>query len=154
MSAPLRPSSRVIPSSVEAQFANRDVYTLVIPGPNLPGYHGDWVVWFSVREPGDDLNARISAPIPVRKYLSEDEPAGTSQSVAASVQFAAVIDRNGRVTGAKILRSRAAEAIRAKALDELESWEFAPALRNGTPIEVDIAIEIPFELRSGASPAR
>jgi TonB family protein len=154
MSAPLRPSSRVIPASVESQFLNRNVYTLVIPGPKVPGYQGDWVLWFSEREPDTETNARISAPVPARKYSLDDAPSSPSGPVAVTLQFAAVIDRAGRVSGAKVLRSSAAPAVRAKAIEELESWEFMPALRNGQPIEVEIAIEIPFELRSDAAAGR
>lgn len=145
MSAPLRPSARIIPPSVESQFSNRNVYTLAIPGPELPEYTGDWVMWFSERQPADDPRQRISAPIPARKYATVDEAAGTL--VAATIQFAAVLDKSGRVALLRVIRGRVDEWFKLKAMQELEAWDFQPALRNGEPIEVDMVLEIPFQLK-------
>ncbi len=147
MSAPLRPSSRVIPAAVEAQFANRNVYVLIIPSPDVPGYKGDWVIWFSEREAAVESNPRVSAPVPARKYSPDDAAALSVPPVSATVQFAALIDRNGKVSAVKVLRGRASGAVLAKAVLELESWEFSPALHNGTPVDVDVAIEIPLQIR-------
>ena len=148
MSAPLRPSSRTIPRTVEARFANRNVYTLVIPAPTLPEYNGDWVLWFSEREPGPEPSARISAPVPARKF--EMKKAGASQApppLSGTVQLAAVIDQNGHLVSVKLMRSSGGESFSARALEEVQSWEFKPALRNGQSIDVDIVLEIPLMLR-------
>ena len=148
MSAPLRPSSRVIPAGVEAVFAGRNVYTLVIPGPGLPEYPGDWVMWFSERQLDNDPGLRILAPIPARKYTSkESDPTPLAPPSTATIRFSATIDRNGRLASPRILRSTASEAFRLKATAELETWEFNPALRNGVPVDVDIVVEIPLQLR-------
>ena len=155
MSAPLRPSSRIVPAFIDAAFANRNVYTLVIPGPQLPNYPGDWVLWFAEHQPDSEAAAQISAPIPSRKYArmdAADPPKGAP--VTATIQFSALLDHTGRVTAAKVIRGgRASEEFRRKALEELETWEFMPALRNGVPVDVDVVLEIPFELHlGGASP--
>jgi Gram-negative bacterial TonB protein C-terminal len=149
MSVPLRPSSRIIPASVEARFTGRDVFTLVIPGPNLPDYNGDWILWFSERHPPDEHSARILAPIPVRKYFLTGPGVASSASLEnGTVQLASVIDRNGHVSSARILRGgTTGEAFRLKAIEELGTWEFQPALRNGDPIEVDMVLEISFRFR-------
>jgi outer membrane biosynthesis protein TonB len=154
LSAPLRPSSRVIPATIEAQFANRNVYTLVIPRPDLPEYSDDWVLWFSERQPGDTPASRISAPVPARKYsVAGGAPAANPPSNGAA-QFAAVLDRNGRISAVRILRGAAGDAFRSKAVEDLQTWEFQPALRNGEAIEVDIVLEISFQFRAGAQQAR
>lgn len=151
MSAPLRPSSRIIPVSVEARFSNRNVYTLVIPGPGLPGYTGDWVMWFSERQPGQDAGSRILAPIPSRKYSRVDSTTSTAPAVKADFQFAAIIDRSGLLASPVVLRGP--DALRRMALEELETWGFKPALRNGDPIDVDIVLEIPFQLPAAVQSA-
>lgn len=153
LSVPLRPSSRVIPATVEAQFANRNVYTLVIPKPDLPEYADDWVLWFSERQPGEMLAPRISAPVPARKY-SLVGGAPIASSAAGTLQLAAVVERTGRISAARILRGTAGDAFRRRALEELQTWEFQPALRNGEAIEVDIVLEIAFQFRAGAQQAR
>ena len=123
LSVPLRPSSRVIPATVEAQFANRNVYTLVIPKPDLPEYADDWVLWFSERQPGEMLAPRISAPVPARKY-SLVGGAPIASSAAGTLQLAAVVERTGRISAARILRGTAGDAFRRRALEELQTWEF------------------------------
>ena len=102
-------------------------------------------MWFSERQPVDDPRQRISAPVPMRKYATEGDAAGTS--VTATIQFAAVLDRYGRVAFVKIIKGKADGAFKLKALQELGAWDFRPALRNGEPIEVDIVLEIPLQLK-------
>jgi TonB family protein len=151
MSAPLRPSSRIIPASVEARFVGRDVYTLVIPCPEFPGYTGDWILWFSERHTRDDQGSRVQAPIPIRKYswtASTQMPADSLGN--GTIQLASIIDRDGHVSGVRVLRGGAtAEAFRQRALEELQTWEFQPALRNGEPVDIDVVLEIPFQFTAG-----
>ena len=155
MSVPLRPSSRIIPATVETRFTGRDVYTLLIPGPSLREYTGDWIIWFAERHPSDEHSTRILAPIPVRKfYLTGPAVTPADLQESGTVQLASLIDRNGRISGTRILRGgTTGEAFRLKAIEELETWEFQPALRNGEPIDVDVVLEIAFRFRP-AQPAR
>ncbi len=149
MSAPLRPSSRVIPAIVESKFSNRDVYTLVIPGPELPGYAGDWVLWFSELTPVEGIRQRISSPVPARKYTVQGETTASDSAGKGSIQISAAINRQGHVSSPRVMRGGAtSEAFRQRAIEELRTWEFQPALRNGEPIEVDIVLEIPFQFQT------
>ncbi len=148
LSAPLRPSSRVIPATVEAQFANRNVYTLVLPKPDLPEYSDDWVLWFSERQPGDNPAPRISAPVPARKYSLTGGTQAANSPAAGILQIAAVVDRNGRISAIRILRGAVGDLLRRRALEELQNWEFQPAARNGEPIDVDIVVEIAFQFQA------
>ena len=149
MSAPLRPSSRLIPAAIEARFPGRNVYTLLIPGPALARYSGDWVLWFSEREPRPEPTTRISAPLPLR-YSTDIGETTTTGLPVLRVQFAAVIDKTGHIGSALVLRGSADPALRSKALEELGSWEFRPTLRDGEPIAVDVILEIPLRLPSSA----
>ncbi len=151
VSAPLRPSSRVIPATVEARFAHRDVYTLVIPGPALQGYGGDWVMWFAERNPPEmSSGPRILAPIPARKFsAAAANTDGSGIPVSATFQFAASIDKAGHIGSVVVLRGSADPALRLRVVEEMGSWEFKPALRNGEPVEADVVVEIPFRLPPG-----
>ena len=154
MSAPLRPSSRVIPPAVEAKFTRRDVYTLVIPGPVLPGYGGNWVLWFAEADPAEiESRYLISAPLPTRKYSVANEE-NEAPSGSAQIQFSAVIDKAGHIGSAVVLRGPSDPAMRHRALEEIASWEFKPALRNGQPVNVDAVIDIPFRFQPSGSGAR
>ena len=155
MSAPLRPSSRIVPSTVEAKFANRDVYALVIPGPKLAGYAGDWVLWFAPHSAGGGDGARIQAPIPARKEnWSGDTGPDQDANGKGSIQFQAIIDSKGKVLSPQILRGLTSEPFRRRAAAEILTWEFKPSLRNGEAIDVDVVLEIPFEFRPQASQTR
>jgi hypothetical protein len=155
MSAPLRPSSRTVPATVEARFARRDVFVLVIPGPKLPCYSGNWVVWFAAHQPDVGSVARILAPIPARKEERSGD-AGSSPDSAGKgiVQFEAVVDSRGRVLTPRVLSGLGSESFRRRALAELRTWEFKPTLRNGEAIDVDVVLEIPFEFPPPTSQAR
>ncbi|MCC7155788.1 MAG: energy transducer TonB [Bryobacterales bacterium] len=151
LSAPLRPSARVIPATVESLFANRNVYTLLIPGPDIANYRGDWVLWFSARQAPETGLGSIAAPVPVRKFSLEGDDPGEAEA-SGTMQMAAIIDRAGRVSSVKVLRGPGGEPGRKKAAEELLSWEFQPALNNGQPMEVDVVLEITF--RPGPRQAR
>lgn len=144
LSAPLRPSSRTVPSSIDARFEGRAVYTMVVPIENLPDYCGDWILWFAERQgkPGDAPSMR--APVPFRKLQPVSAMLGGSR-VEHLLQIAAVIKQDGRLDRISLLR-RAAPAIEQAVVQDLESWEFKPALRDGQPVDVDVVIEIPFNL--------
>lgn len=145
VSAPLRPSSRTLPRSIEARFHDRVVYVLVIPRPNLPDYIGDWTIWFSDRS-GDTTAASMRAPVPIRKLIRVDSPPTPLGGVEAWVQVAAVVGRNGKVSAISAVPGRN-PAVAAKAAEDLANWDFRPASRNGEPVEVEIVVEIPYRAR-------
>lgn len=144
LSMPLRPSSRQVPASVEAQFSNRNLYALVLPAPEMPDYDGDWVLWFAETRATGAPAGRMLAPVPARKYSLNGGFKGSPAAAAGTVQLAATIDPSGRVSGVKILRSRSGPEIGRKAAEDLGSWEFQPAMRDGSAIAVDLVVEISY----------
>jgi hypothetical protein len=142
LSVPLRPSTRTIPRAIDARFQGRYVYTMVVPIENLPGYSGDWILWFAEhqQQPGD--TPLIRAPVPLRK-VEPVEPVVPGARTEFRVQIAAVINRDGKVDGISLLHSAGPAFAQAVAQD-LASWEFKPATRAGTAVDVDVVLEIPF----------
>ena len=61
------------------------------------------------------------------------------------VQIAAFIKRNGRIDGLSLLRSLSPD-LEQTVIQDLASWEFKPATRDGVPVDVDVVFEIPFSL--------
>lgn len=148
MSAPLRPGSRTVPRLMEARFADRVLYTLVVPRPNLPDYTGDWTIWFSERGASTPGNTQMRAPLPIRKALAAPLKPGQAPTPGAPegwAQIAAVIGKDGKISNITALPGRA-QQIAAKAAADLAAWEFRPATRNGEPIEVEAIIEIFFRV--------
>ena len=143
LSVPLRPATRSIPPTMEARFRGRNVYTIVIPIENIQAYTSDWIVWFAEHDPKSTDSASIYAPLPLRKLEALEEPGATH--VKQRVQMAATVSKEGKLTGVTVL-SNPPPAVAQAAMQDLTSWEFKPATRAGAPIEVDIVLEIPFNL--------
>jgi hypothetical protein len=142
LSAPLRPGNRRIPSALESRFQGRNVYTMVLPAPNLPGYAGDWVLWFADRQVDAEATVQMRAPLPYRKKVAEQEGAQSGNSVMR-VQIAGVVGKDGRWNDLTILKGGTPGIVNA-VLEDLKTWEFTPATRNMAPVDVEVVIEIPF----------
>jgi hypothetical protein len=145
LSVPLHPASRTIPASIEGRFRGRNVYTMVIPIENLAEYSADWIIWFAERDAkagADVLNVR--APIPLRKFESV-EPIAPGARRELRVQLAGVITKEGKLEVRTLLRNLA-PALENAVLRDVSSWEFKPATQDGTPVDIDIVLEIPFSL--------
>ncbi len=122
------------------------MYTMVIPIENLPEYTTDWIIWFAEHDskPGGPDVLNVRAPIPLRKFESV-EPVAPGQRRELRVQIAGVITKDGKLTAPTLLRNLTSFYENA-VLRDLESWEFKPATRDGTPVDIDVVLEIPFNL--------
>lgn len=146
LSAPLRPSSRSIPKALEARFQGRDVYAIVIPMENMPAYSGDWIMWFADRQSNTGGTPLVRAPVPVRKVEIVDQTPASGR-VGARIQLAATLRANGRLDGITLL-NEASLAVQRAVSQDVASWEFQPATRDGVAIDADVVLEIQFSLPS------
>ena len=146
LSVPLRPGSRRIPAAVDARFQGRFVYAMVLPMENLSPYGGDWILWFAERDQNAGTAPLIRSPVPFRKTVSVEHQVASDHS-EQRMQLAAVITRDGRVEGVSLL-TKAGAALELTLIQDLTSWEFKPATRDGAPVNVDVIVEIPFLLGS------
>jgi len=144
LSVPLRPASRTIPRAIDLRFQGRDVYTMVIPIENLPRYTGDWILWFAEHEqhPGDRPSVR--SPIPLRKVEPLEDPQSGART-EFRIQLTALIRKDGKVESITPLRPLS-PGLEKAAIQDLSSWEFKPATRDGVAEDVDVVMEIPFSL--------
>jgi len=149
LSVPLRPSSRTIPRAVDVRFQGRNVYTMVVPIENLPAYGGDWIVWFAERQPVPGSTPVVRAPLPYRK-MEPIEEAPFSNSAQARVQISAVLDKDGRLGNLAIL-IRPSTISEQAVVQDIAAWEFKPATRDGVPVDVEVVIEIPFNLSTAVA---
>jgi hypothetical protein len=86
----------------------------------------------------------MRAPLPYRKMEPVDQPASGSPG-QARVQIAAVLDKDGRLEKIAML-ARPATMTEQAVMQDLDSWEFKPATRDGIPVDVEVVIEIPYNL--------
>jgi len=144
LSVPLRSATRTIPAAVDARFRGRNVYAIIIPIENMPVYSGDWIVWFADRDPQPGETPLMYAPMPFRKLEAIDE-AATGNRLRQRIQVAAIVSKNGKLNNIALV-TNAGPAVERAATQDVASWEFKPATRNGIPIDVEVVIEIPFNL--------
>lgn len=129
----------------ESLFTGRDVYTLAVQMPNITSYTGSWILWFAERQPGPRTTHDLGSPAPLRKVDPKYFPAAMDERIEGKVQLSAVIRPDGRVDQVTLLKGIDPRLDRSAA-EALLKWEFEPARRNGTPVEVDVVVEIPFRL--------
>ena len=144
LSVPLRPSNRMIPRSVDARFQGRNVYTLAVPIENMPAYDGDWIMWFADQESKPGETPLVRAPLPFRKVEPVVEVPSSGRT-AERIQVAGTLRKNGKLDGITLL-TKASPAVERAVLQDVTSWEFQPATRNGVSVDVDVVLEIPFSL--------
>jgi TonB family protein len=130
----------------DPEFSDRDVYTLAVQMPNITSYVGSWIMWFAERTPRGPRGAGgLRPPVPLHKVDPRYQPAAINERVEGKVQIAGVIRTDGRVELLRVLKS-VDERLDRSAEEALRKWEFEPAKRDGSPVEVDVVAEIPFQL--------
>ncbi len=159
----LQPESESKLSEVErAVFGNRKFYSLSLNMPNLNSAGGSWIIRFaalktestsadsyprvaagnasSAGSPPDDL----SAPSATRKVDPAYPLELMRQNLGGTVILYAVIHADGTVSNIRVLRS-VDERLDQFASEAIAKWQFQPATKNGTPVDVEATFWIPFK---------
>ena len=134
------------PANIEdSVFGPKKYYSLVLNMPNLASAGGSWIIRFAELAehptPGELL-----APVALEKVDPAYPPDLIEDRVEGTVTLYAVIRSDGKVQDVRVLQSV------DKRLDEnarlaLTRWQFRPATKNGTPVDLEAVIRIPFKLR-------
>ena len=125
-------------------FGVRKQYSIRLSMPNLNSITGSWIMRFARlnSEPGQAED--ISAPEPLSKVDPAYPLSMMQDRVQGTVTLYAIIHSDGSVGDVRILDGFDAR------LDEnarlaLESWKFRPGTRNGTPVDVEAVVRVPFK---------
>jgi len=138
-------AARVI-NAPDPRLQGRVIYTVAIQMPNVTSYSGSWIVWFAEREPlpgGKPVD--MKPPLPLRKVDPKYIQAAADERVEGKVRLSAVIRKDGHVEAVSLLH-HLDDRLDGSAVEALAKWEFEPALRNGTAVDIDAVFEIPFRL--------
>ncbi len=131
----------------ESIFGPKQVYTLHVNMPNLASVTGSWVLSFTELNQDDRQNAAsagtLSAPVPVRKVDPRYPPALMDAKIEGEVVLYAIIRQDGSVDSIQVVRGLDPQ-LDANAMQALARWKFRPAVRNGTPVELEAVVHIPF----------
>ena len=137
-----------------AVFGDRKFYSVTLNMPNLNSAGGSWVIRFA--ELNHDSNSRdsnnhdanspatdLSQPAATRKV----DPAYPTQlmreNVAGTVILYAIIRADGTVGNVRVLRG-VDDRLDLFASQAIAQWQFHPAMKNGSPVDVEATFQIPF----------
>jgi len=131
----------------EQIFASRKIYKMLVNMPNLNSATGSWILNFSElpvnSESPHSVSSDVSAPGPLRKVDPKYPPTLIKEHVEGEVVLYAVIRSDGSVDSIQLVRG-IDEQLDANAMDALSQWKFRPATKQGTPIELEAIVHIPF----------
>ena len=141
----LRAESESKLSDTERQvFGTRRFYSLTLNMPNLNSAGGSWVIRFAeLKENANTNSGELSAPAATRKVDPAYPLELMRQNVAGTVILYAVIHADGRIDDVRVLSS-VDDRLDEFARQALSQWQFQPATRNGSPVDVEATFHIPF----------
>src|SRR6266852_2557232 len=133
----------------EMIFASKKVYTLFVNMPNLNSATGSWILNFSELRGNADgsrlASGDLSGPMPLKNVDPKYPPTLVSERVEGEVVLYAVIRRDGSVDSIQLVRG-IDERLDANAMSALGQWKFRPAAKQGTAVELEAIVHIPFRL--------
>ncbi len=131
----------------------KKIYTVYINMPNLTSQSGSWIMRFSEladRAPGGE-ESDLSAPVARRKVDPGYHPDAIRERVQGAVTLYAVIHRDGSVNSVRVVRGLDPR-LDERAVKALLRWQFDPARRNGSPVDLEALVQIPFSLNGNGAP--
>jgi TonB family protein len=155
-STPPRPAppgdSAKLSEAERSVFGNRRFYSVTLNMPNLNSSGGSWVIRFAelARDySSHDLSnntpaADLSQPMATRKVDPKYPIQLMRENVAGTVILYAVIHADGTVGNVRILRG-VDDRIDQYASQAVAQWQFQPATKNGSPVDVEATFQIPFK---------
>ncbi|HEV7512183.1 MAG TPA: TonB family protein [Candidatus Acidoferrum sp.] len=135
----------------EQVFGAKKMYTMLVNMPNLNSATGSWILNFSELRSSSSAphvtSADLSGPSPIKKSDPRYPPTLINQHVEGEVVLYAVIRADGSVDSVELVRGLD-EQLDANAMEALSQWKFRPASRQGTPIDLEAIVHIPFRAPS------
>ena len=126
-------------------FAGKKYYSMTLNMPNLTSAGGSWIVRFAeLRE--TSRAGELTAPVALTKVDPAYPPDLMRDRIEGTVTVYAVIHSDGSVGELRVLRG-IDDRLDANAMTALSHWRFRPGTKNGSPVELEAVVQIPFVLR-------
>jgi TonB family protein len=125
-------------------FGSRRHYSMRLSMPNLSSSTGSWRIRFA------ELNAPhggsdLSAPEAVTKVDPAYPQDLMHDRVEGTVILYAIIHADGSVGEVKVLEGFD-DRLNENARKALEQWRFRPGTKDGTPVEIEAVVRVPFRV--------
>jgi protein TonB len=136
--------------NVESQvFGDRRYYTMSLNMPNLTSSGASWIIRFAELSPVPGAaDEGLSAPVAESKVDPAYPAALVHDRIEGTVVLRAVIHSDGTVGEVRVLQSLN-DSLDENARTALEKWRFRPGTRNGSPVEIEAVIKVPFRVARG-----
>ncbi len=122
--------------------------------PNLNSAGGSWVIRFAElsgnEAKGNESKGELSAPVATQKVDPAYPLELMRRNVHGTVTLYAVIRNDGSVTDVRVLRG-VDDRLDQYARAALAHWRFRPATKNGSPVDLEAVVMIPFRPVRGKS---
>lgn len=92
-----------------------------------------------------DKEHKVTAPVPMRTPEPEFSESARRQGFQGAVVLEVVLDKSGTVSRIRILRGLGM-GLDQQAVEAVKTWLFQPATRDGSPVAVQMKIEVSFNL--------
>ncbi len=134
--------------NVESQvFGDRHYYTMALNMPNLTSSGASWIIRFAELDPVPGAaDEGLSAPVAESKVDPAYPAALMRDRVEGTVVLRAVIHSDGSVGDVRVLQS-VNDDLDENARVALEKWHFRPGTKNGSPVDIEAVVRIPFRAR-------
>jgi TonB family protein len=143
------PNFAALPPSAQPEqiFASKKIYKMLVNMPNLNSATGSWILNFSELRMNTEgprpASSDVSAPGPLRKVDPKYPPTLIKEHVEGEVVLYAVIRSDGSVDSIQLVRG-IDDQLDANAMQALSQWKFRPATKQGTPVDLEAIVHIPF----------
>jgi TonB family protein len=131
----------------------RRVYTVYVNMPNLASQTGSWVLRFaelgpeSETAPGGAADVGPDPPVALTKVDPKYPATARRARLEGAVVLYGIITKEGRVTEVAVVNG-IDEQLDSSAVEAFRRWRFEPGRKNGSPIPLEVVVEIPFRLQA------
>ncbi len=143
---PSRPASAVSNSKAteldRMVFGARKFYSMTLNMPNLNSAGGSWVIRFAELKQ-DETKGELTAPVATQKVDPAYPIELMRHNVQGTVTLYAIIRGDGSVGEVRVLRG-VDDRLDEYARKALARWHFQPATRNGSAVDLEAVVMIPF----------
>ncbi len=124
-------------------FGDKKFYAMTLNMPNLNSGGGSWVIRFAELNPSE-AKGDLTAPEATRKVDPAYPLELMRRNVQGTVTLYAVIRNDGSVSDVRVLRG-VDDQLDQYARAALAHWRFIPATKNGTAVDLEAVVMIPFK---------
>jgi TonB family protein len=134
------------PSPLEVKvFGGRRLYSMTLNMPNLNSAGGSYVIRFAeLDNHNTDQPGQLIAPVAEHKVDPAYPIRLMQENVSGTVTLRAIIRADGTVGDIRVVNG-ADQRLDRYAADALSHWHFLPAMKNGSNVEVEAIVMIPFK---------